>query len=64
MNNSFVCRTKTTGEKMLDFPASLGRRPVTFAQLKRNTTMFRKLKPCCMFFNTKTIGKKKTSFQF
>jgi len=42
----FGSMTKTTGEKMLDFPASLGRRPVTFAQLKRNTTMFRKLKPC------------------
>ena len=33
---------------MLDFPASLGRRPVTFAQLKRHTNVFRKLKPCCM----------------
>lgn len=32
---------------MLDFPASLGRRPVTFAQLKRNTNIYRKLKPCC-----------------
>jgi len=32
---------------MLDFPASLGRRPVTFAQLKRHTNIFRKLKPCC-----------------
>ena len=32
---------------MLDFPASLGRRPVTFAQLKRHTNLYRKLKPCC-----------------
>ena len=31
---------------MFDFPASLGRRPVTFAQLKRHTNIYRKLKPC------------------
>ncbi|CAF3554476.1 unnamed protein product [Rotaria sp. Silwood1] len=42
----FGSMTKTTGEKMFDFPASLGRRPVTFAQLKRHTNMYRKLKPC------------------
>ncbi|CAF3616806.1 unnamed protein product [Rotaria socialis] len=42
----FGSMTKTTGEKMLEFPASLGRRPVTFAQLKRHTNMHRKLKPC------------------
>lgn len=42
----FGLMTKTTAEKMLDFPASLGRRPVTFAQLKRNTNIYRKLKPC------------------
>ena len=40
----YLYRTKTTGEKMLDFPASLGRRPVTFAQIKRHTNMYRKLK--------------------
>ncbi len=45
-----IFRTKTTLEKMLDFPASLGRRPVTFAQLKRHTNMYRKLKPCCKLF--------------
>ncbi|CAF0726223.1 unnamed protein product [Adineta steineri] len=42
----FGSMTKTTGEKMLDFPASLGRRPITFAQLKRHTNIYRKLKPC------------------
>lgn len=31
---------------MSDFPASLGRRPVTFAQLKQHTNLYRKLKPC------------------
>jgi hypothetical protein len=36
---------------MLEFPASLGRRPVTFAQLKRHTNMYRKLKPCCMLYS-------------
>jgi len=50
MHNVFLVKfgsmTKTTEEKMSDFPASLGRRPVTFAQLKQHTNLYRKLKPC------------------
>ncbi|UJR34162.1 hypothetical protein I4U23_021570 [Adineta vaga] len=50
MHNVYVVKygsmMKTTKEKMVEFPPSPGRRPVTFAVLKRNTTIYRKLKPC------------------
>ena len=45
-DRSSLRRTKTTGERISDFPASLGRRPVTFAQIKRHGEIYRKLKSC------------------
>ncbi|CAF1185850.1 unnamed protein product [Adineta ricciae] len=50
MHNVYVVKygsmMKTTKEKMVEFPSTPGRRPVTFAVLKRNTNVYRKLKPC------------------